>query len=229
MKHVLVAALLAAAAPALAAPEAQEGAPSPEGGAAFPAPDTNEAEEQGITNWWSWDYGPGAKDPHHKHLPPPFGFALVNFGIFALIMYRLAGKPLKQFVLDRHNAIKKDLDEASSLRKKAEAQLHEYENKVKGVDAEIESIVAGVRKDAEAEKARIIAAAAEQAARIKADAEKQIAAEIERATRELRRGVIEAAVQAADELLKKQIGADDQRKMAERYVVDLEKRAGRAS
>ena len=82
-----------------------------------------------------------------------------------------------------------------------------------------------IRKEAEAEKARIIAAAEEQAQRLKLDAEKQIAAEIERARLELKRGVAEAAVAAAEQILQKQIGADDQRKMAEKYVASLEKRA----
>ncbi|HZS38197.1 MAG TPA: F0F1 ATP synthase subunit B [Polyangia bacterium] len=195
---------------------AQPGGESPEGGAGFPAPDVNESEERGIQNWWTWDY-------KAKHLPPPFGFALVNFGIFALIMYRLAGKPLKNFVAERHSSIRKDLDEASRLRKEAEAKLHEYEQKVSNVEAEIDSLVKSIQREAEAEKERILAAAAEQATRLKADAQKQIEAEIARARSELRRGVIEAAVAAADEILKQQIGADDQRKMAERYVTDLEK------
>jgi hypothetical protein len=37
--------------------------------------------------------------------------------------------------------------------------------------------------------------------------------------------VIEAAVAAADESLKKNIGADDQRKMAEHYVAEVETQA----
>ncbi len=219
MRKLALAALLALAAPAVAhaAREPQEptvGA-SPEGGPGFPAADVNESEERGITNWWTWDY-------KSKHLPPPFGFALINFGIFAFIMYRIGGKPLKNFIAQRHDGIRKDLDEASRLRKEAEAQLREYEKKVSGVEAEIDALVKGIQKEAEAEKERILAAAQAQAERLKSDAEKQIAAEIARARLELRRGVIEAAVTAADEILKKQIGADDQRKMAERYVGDLE-------
>jgi F-type H+-transporting ATPase subunit b len=218
MRTFALAALLALAAPTVAqAAEHQEppSGASPEGGPGFPAPDVNEAEERGITNWWTWDY-------KAKHLPPPFGFALVNFGIFAFIMYRIGGKPLKNFIAQRHDSIKKDLEEASRLRKEAEAQLAEYQRKVAGVDAEIDALVKGIQKEAETEKERILAAAQAQAERLKADAEKQIGAEIARARLELRRGVIEAAIAAADAMLKKQIGADDQRKMAERYVGELE-------
>ncbi|MDB4967938.1 MAG: H+transporting two-sector ATPase subunit [Myxococcales bacterium] len=227
---LLVAAPLFVATPLFAqenpvAHEQKEGSKSAEGGGYGAGPDVNEGEAQGIVNWWSWDYGPNAKDPTHKNLPPPFGFALINFGIFLAIMSRLAWKPLKQFIRERHDSIAKNLHEAARLRSEAEAALGTYQTKILGLDAEIDTLLVQIRKEAETEKARIIAAAEADAARLRLEAERQIAAEIERARRELRRGVIEAAVGAADETLKKNIAADDQRKMAERYVGDVEARA----
>ncbi len=234
MKRLLgafaVAALLAG--PVLAqegvAQETKEGRQSPEGGGYGAGADVNESEAHGIVNWWSWDYDTGghhAKDPKHKGWPPPFGYALVNFGIFVLIMSRLAWKPMKQFMIDRHDEIAKNLDDAAKLRAEAEATLKQYEHKIAGIDREIDTLLAQIRKEAEADKARIMAAAEADARRLKEDAERQIAAEIDRARRELRRGVIEAAVTAATESLKKNIAADDQRKMAEKYVADVEARA----
>jgi ATP synthase F0 subunit b len=231
MKRMLGAFAVAAvlAGPVLAqegvAQETKEGSQSPEGGAYGAGADVNESESRGIVNWWSWDYGPKAKDPAHKGWPPPFGFALVNFGIFLAIMSRLAWKPLKQFMSDRHDEIAKNLDEAAKLRAAAEQTLKQYEDKIGGIDREIETLLAQIKKEAEAEKVRIMAAAEADAKRLKEDAERQIAAEIDRARRELRRGVIEAAVAAAQDSLKKNIAADDQRKMAEKYVSDVEARA----
>jgi F-type H+-transporting ATPase subunit b len=234
MKRVLsafaVAALLAG--PVLAqegvAQETKEGQQSPEGGAYGAGADVNESESRGIINWWSWDYDTGghhAKDPAHKGWPAPFGFALINFGIFLAIMSKLAWKPLKQFMITRHDEIATNLDAAAKLRAEAEATLKQYETKIGGIDREIDTLLANIRKEAEMEKARIMAAAEADAKRLKEDAERQIAAEIDRARRELRRGVIEAAVGAAEESLKKNIGSDDQRKMAESYVHDVEARA----
>jgi F-type H+-transporting ATPase subunit b len=194
--------------------------------------DVEHEEPRGIENWWSWDYGAGAKDPSHRHLPPPFGFALINFAIFLGVMSKLAWKPLKKFVRDRHDSIAKDLDAAAKLRAEAEATLKQYESKIAGIDAEIDLLLKQIHKEAEHEKARIIALAEADAARLREEAGRQIANEIDAARRELRRGVIEAAVGAADATLKKNIAADDQRKMAERYVADVEQQAkqtGRAS
>jgi F-type H+-transporting ATPase subunit b len=215
---------------------AQEGAPppphrrqtneqSPEGGAGMPGVDVDESEAGGIINWWSFDYGSAAKDSTHKGWPPPFGFALVNFAIFLGIMSKLLWKPLQKMAAERSHGIAKSLDSATELHKKAEAQLKTFEAKVAGIDGEIETLLASIRKEAELEKARIIATAEADARRLKEDAERQIAAEIETARRELRRGVIEAAIAAAEAAVKQNIAADDQRKMAERYVADVEAQA----
>jgi len=203
-----VAGALAVAAPV----RAQEPGPEPEKAAHG---EGHEQEPKGIVNWWDWS----------RRDPPPFGFALINFGIFLAIMGRLAWKPLQTFVRDRHDGIAKDLDAAAKLHAEAEQHLKAYEQKIAGIDAEITKVLEQIHKEAELEKARIIAAAEADAKRLKEEAERQIAAEIDRARRELRRGVIEAAVAAADEALKKNIAADDQRKMAERYVADVEQSA----
>jgi F-type H+-transporting ATPase subunit b len=173
-------------------------------------------------NWWSWDYKKPHEDPTHRHMPPPFGFALINFGIFAAIMWRLAGKPLLEYTRTRHLTIKKDLDEAAQLRGEAESRLKEYEAKIAGIDKEIADLLASIRAEAEAEKGRIIAAAADQAKRLKADAEAQIAQEMLRTRRELRREAVSAAVAAAEAVLRDKMSPDDQKRMAERYVAELE-------
>jgi F-type H+-transporting ATPase subunit b len=236
MKRLLLAAFLLATPATLAFAQegatAQERSNSPEGGSGMPGADVNESEaSHNITNWWSLDYGDAAKDPTHKGWPPPFGFALINFAIFLGVMSKLAWGPIKKMVRDRHDSIAKNLDEAAKLRAEAEAELKKYQEKVSGIDAEIDALLKQIHKEAEQEKARIIAAAEADAKRLRSEAERQIAAEIDTARRELRRGVIEAAVAAADEALKKNIAADDQRKMAEHYVADVEAhaKAGRPS
>jgi F-type H+-transporting ATPase subunit b len=213
MKHAVLAIALVAGLSSLAAAQVQ---PSPEGGPGYPPPDVPEQHHGPvITNWWDW---------HNRH-PPPFGYALVNFGIFAAILYKLAAKPLRTFVAERHDRIAKDLDEAARLCSAAEEQLREYERKVQNVDAEVDALLKQIHREAETEKARIIAAAEEQARALKREAEKQIQAEIGRAREELRRTMVDASVQTAEQLVKDQIGSDDQRRMAERYVADLEQRS----
>lgn len=174
-------------------------------------------------NLWSWDYKASpTQQPQHRHMPGPFGFALINFAVFGFILYRLAGKPLREFVLTRHVTIKKDLDEAATLRAEAAIKLKEYEAKIAGIQGEIDVLVSDIRKAAEAEKARIVTAAAEQAARLQADAETEIRNEIARTRRELRREAVNAALTAAEAMLIAKLDVNDFRRLADDYVAEIE-------
>ena len=174
-------------------------------------------------NWFSWDYTAGPKQSlEHRHMPPPFAFALLNFAVFAFILYKLAANPLKDFVRTRHVTIKKDLDEAAELHREAEARLRDYETRLAGLDAEIAALLAQVRAEAEAEKNRIVAGAKAQAERLAQEAESQIAAELERVRRELKHEVVKAAVAAAEEAIKAKSTAADQGRLAERFVAEIE-------
>jgi F-type H+-transporting ATPase subunit b len=178
--------------------------------------------DEGIVNWWSWDYGPSAAEPAHRGWPPPFGWAVVNFIIFAGILSRLLWRPLRSGWVARHDQIKGELTEARRLREEAERQLAEYGKKVANADREVDELLAMLRKEADAERSRLVAAAEAEAARLKADAERQIKVEIERARAELRHQAVTAAVAAAEEILRKNVNADDQRRLAERYLGELD-------
>ncbi len=224
---VLAVALAAFALPFAARAEGE--APAEAGGQGEAACTASSTDEQCAEYWedhinfWSWDYKESPDQRReHRHMPPPFGFALINFAVFGFIMFRLAGKPLAEFVRTRHVTIKKDLDEAAALRAEAAAKLKEYQDKVAGIDAEIEALLTEFKRAAELEKARLVAAAAEQAARLKADAEAQIKSELNRTLRELRREAVTAAIAAAEAVLRDKLSLDDQKRLADRYVAELE-------
>ncbi|MDW8280545.1 MAG: ATP synthase F0 subunit B [Myxococcales bacterium] len=174
-----------------------------------------------IENWWSWDYGPGKS---HRH--PPFGFAILNFLIYLYVLKRLAWGSFRAFMANRHHSVRRALEEAAALRSKAEAQLQRYQERLRGLEAELEAITEGVRKEAEAERARIVAAAQAQAAAIQKEAEAQVQAEIERARAELHRQVALAAVAAAEALVRGQMQDADHKRLVEEYVAHLEGLAG---
>ena len=177
-------------------------------------------------NWFSFDYKAGADQaPEHRHMPPPFAFALINFAIFAFIMWKLAARPLADFVRTRHTTIRKDLDEAQALHKEAEARLAEYQQKIAGLDREIDTLLAQVKQEAEGEKARIIAEAERQAVALKAEAEAQIQVELRRMQAALKSEAVNAAIAAAEQLLATRTTSEDQVRLSERFVAEVEKPA----
>lgn len=174
-------------------------------------------------NWFSWDYRASpTQQPEHRHMPPPFAFAFINFAVFAAIIYRLAAKPLREAVLSRHLKIKQDLESAAEFNRLAGEKLRLCQDKLAGIDATIDALVESVRQQANAEKARLLASAQEEAARLKRDAEKRMAQEFALVREELRREVIEAALQAALQILRAKVQPSDQQALAEKSVAGLE-------
>lgn len=177
-----------------------------------------------IENWWSWDYGPG-KSHHH----PPFGFALINFVVFLLILRRLIGPSFREMIANRHSDVRKALDRAQTLEKKAQEQLAEYERRTKAVESEVQELLSSLRKQAEAERQRIIAQAETEADKLLKDAESQVRVAIESARRDLERKAGQLAVELAESLIRQKITDADQRALAERYVAQVESVAKQGS
>jgi F-type H+-transporting ATPase subunit b len=182
-------------------------------------------------------FGDGAMvDPEtrrviHEEEPasPPFVFMLLNF---ALLLGILAWKlrPVGHKVAeDRHDQIKRALEEAARLRKQAADKLAEYELRLKDADAEIKKLVEGMRTDAKNEELRILAAAEAQAAMMKRDAELRIAAEIELARAQLTREVTAASAAATEKLLREKMTATDQQTLVTAFITDVAAPAGRTS
>lgn len=148
-------------------------------------------------------------------------WSLINFAVLGLLLRKLFGNALTNFLQTRHTSIKDALEEGRRLREQAQKQLKKYGAKIAGVDAEVAALVATIRKSAEDEKARILANAEAQAAAMKKDAEQRIAAEIARSRRALEREVVNAAISAAEQILRTQARDDDHRRLADSFIASL--------
>lgn len=179
-------------------------------------------EEKVIANWWSWDYGPTAKEPEHRHLPPPFGYALINFAIFAALIYKLAANPLKKFVRGRHDQIgagvisaKQHQTEAAELLARAEADLAKLQS-------ETQNIIETLRREANEEKERIVAQAQAQADRIRKDAEQQIQGDLLVAREALRQELVDTATQVAETMVRGATSDADEARFVDQLVAKVE-------
>jgi len=186
-----------------------------------------------IQNLWDWGYRSKnvEGEPWHEgqhRMPPPFSMQVLNFLVFAFLMYRAAGPSLIKAVRERHDRIEDALNEGARLRDQARAKLDEYDRKLAGLQAEIDAIVGGIRAEAEAEKKRIISEAEARAERMQREAEQQIQAEMQRVRLLLEREAVAAAVGIAEKLLTEKTTEADQRVLADRFVKGLqEKRVSR--
>ena len=179
-----------------------------------------------IINWTDFGFGDknDAGDPIEQGgtpMGPPLLWALINFAVFAGILYWKAGPALSKFLANRHEQIKSALEEGAKLQEEAKEKLKEYSERIADADAEVNALIAQIKKDAEAEREKLIDDAKDQAKRMQEDAEARIESEFAAARRELEREVVAKAVEVATTLLTEKSSSADQGNLFSAFITDL--------
>jgi len=146
---------------------------------------------------------------------------LLNFGVLVFLLVKFGGPAIGKALAARHQQLKADLAAASVARAEAEARLKQQEARLAALEQEIEGIRQGVKAEAEAEKARLIAAAEERAKRIKEETSFVLEQQVKEAEFRLRHEVAQAAVDLAEQMVKKSLGAGDQQRLVDTFVADV--------
>jgi F-type H+-transporting ATPase subunit b len=147
-----------------------------------------------------------------------FLYRIFNFVLMVGILVYFVTKPIRKGLTERREGIEKTLAEAEAAKQAAEAKHREYTEKLARATEEIESIAASIRHEGEVERDKIVAAAREMAAKIEHEAENKAAGVVANARAELREEASRLAVELAEEMLKKQVSADDQKRLVEEYM-----------
>lgn len=176
-------------------------------------------------NWTDWGKGKdvhgGELHPDEEGMPPGLLYALINFAVFLGLLVKFVGPKLTKSLRVRHDLVRNQLAESARLRQEARDKLDEYNQRIAGVDAEIQKLMAEIKADAEAEKQLILEQARVQAEALKKDADRRIESEIARARLMLEREVVAASIAAAETILRERTTADDQSRMFDGFVDTL--------
>ena len=153
-------------------------------------------------------------------------FKLVNTLIVVGILYKVAYHPIRNFLKDRREGIRKALEESRAAREEAEKQLAEQRSKVADLEAEL----VRVREQGEKERAmmreRLEEEQENQAQRLLEQTRTTIELESSKARAELQNQAASLALSLAEEMLKKELGEADQERFVENYLARLEDRNG---
>jgi F-type H+-transporting ATPase subunit b len=174
-----------------------------------------------------WAFGAETGEVHHKKFSiVEEGFKILNTLIVFLILYKVGAKPLANFFKDRREGIAAALAEAKAARTEAERELEAQRSKVADLEAEL-SRVRDVGERARGEiVARIEVEQKAQADRLLEQTRGAIELEAAKARAELQARAAELAMGLAEEMLKKNIGPDDQERFVSDYLVKLGDQAG---
>ncbi|MFN4196556.1 MAG: F0F1 ATP synthase subunit B [Caldimicrobium sp.] len=149
----------------------------------------------------------------------------VNFLVLLLLLYKLLKKPVVNFFVSRKENILKQYEELLAKKKEAEAKYLELQEKIKGLKSEAESIYQSYIEQGMKERERIIEEAKLQAERIKEQAKVYIAQEIEKAKELLKYELAEESVKLAEEILRKNITPEDQRRLVKNFIEQIKGRS----
>ncbi len=170
-----------------------------------------------------------AEEVHHKAFSlTEEGFKFLNTLIAFAILYKMAAKPLSNFLKDRSEGIRKSLADAEQARKEALQQLEEQRSKVADLEAELSRVRDTGEKERQEMRARLQTEQETQGERLLEQTRNTIELETTKAQAELRNRAAEISLGLAEEMLKKNIGLEDQNRFVSDYLANLESSSGGA-
>jgi len=147
-----------------------------------------------------------------------FAFKTLNAAIIiGLLVWMLAPK-IKDFFAGRRQEIKESLETTAVQKADAEKQYREYAEKIDKASLEIDGIFEMIKAQGVVEKQKIIEDANKVSQKMKEDAQARLEQELKKASGQLRSEAVALSVQMAEEILRKNITAQDHEAMVKEYM-----------
>lgn len=154
--------------------------------------------------------------------PVPLIALLLNTAVLAYLIGRFGGPGIKNGLLSRQRQILSDVDAAAAMKREAEAQLEEYESRLKRLEVETQEIQRSMVEQAELERQRLIAEAEAQRLHMVKDAEERLIHELRTQREHLVRETISAAMQLAEQGLKQDSRAGGDEQLVSRLLASVD-------
>jgi F-type H+-transporting ATPase subunit b len=150
------------------------------------------------------------------------GWQAANLFLLLAIIIYFGRKPVSNALKVRSEVISNEIDEASRLHAEAKEMLMSYEEKLAGLDDQVEAMMKQYKESGEAEKARLIAEGEAEAKRILGEAERTAQGEFIRARAKIESEVIERAIAEAEQSIVENLNPSDHRRLTAEYLGQLE-------
>jgi F0F1-type ATP synthase membrane subunit b/b' len=155
-----------------------------------------------------------------------FVLQLINFGVLLFLLIYFGGRELNKWLRARHEQLKGDINESTRLRDEAKQKFDAQERRVAELEKEIAALRESMRQDAAHEQARMLEAAQERGKQMQKEMRTQIDEQVKVAEAQLRAEVANASVKSAEELVRKAVNFDDERRLAREFVAGFDEPSG---
>lgn len=150
-----------------------------------------------------------------------YGLRIVNFIIFAGLLYKFAGAKIKEFFVGRRDQIKQDLDDLQSRQAEAEKKLKDVEAGIANMAQEKKQILDAAKVQGEALKLAIIEKAQKDAEALKEQAQRTASNEAQAAVETIRAEMADMVVAAAEKIVAEKLSAEDHDKLVDEYLTKV--------
>ena len=144
-----------------------------------------------------------------------------NLFVFIGLLFYVLRRPLSESLVARREAIRRELTRAQEERTAALAKLEEVRARLAHLDSEVEAIRAQAQREAAEERERIARATEEEMRKLRDHAQREIEGAGKAARQELRRYAAEQSVRLAEEIIRRDMRAEDDARLMGNYVESL--------
>ena len=130
-----------------------------------------------------------------------YGLRMLNFVIFAALIYKFAGAKVKDFFVGRRDGIKQNLDDLQTRKVEAEKKLKEVETSIANMAQEKQQILDDAKAQGEALKAAIIEKAQHEAKALTEQAKRTASNEAQAAIKTIRGEMADMVIAAAEKIV----------------------------
>jgi F-type H+-transporting ATPase subunit b len=149
-------------------------------------------------------------------------WTLLAFIATLYILKRYAFPRINEALEKRQGMIEDSIEAAERTRREADELLDEYRERLKEARAQAEEIVTRARKAAETAERQTLEDAREKREELLEQTRRDIEAETQRALQEIRKEVADLTVLATEKVTRKALSPEDQRRLVEEALSDLD-------
>ncbi len=147
-----------------------------------------------------------------------FLWRVLNLGVLLWVIIKFAGKPLRDFFAGRRETLLKGVQEAQEAKAAAEKVYSEFQERLAGLDDELQALEKRSQDEAEREKERMRQETEALVAKLQQQARQMADQEVATAQRTLRNEAARLAVEVAERLVKENVSDADRQQMVENYL-----------
>lgn len=144
-----------------------------------------------------------------------------NLALFIGVMFFLLRKPVANFFNTRRDGIRRDLIRAQEELAAANVKLAQVETKLAQLNSEVENVRREAEDESRAERERLAIATENEIKKMREQSQRDIENAAKQARHALRLYAAEQSVQLAEQVVRRNIQPEDDRRLVGEYVAGL--------